>query len=45
MKELKEEGRERDVISEPMETADQTAPYSCPKMWLYWQDYSRPRAV
>jgi len=46
-------GRERatgDVISAPIDIADQTAragiapvqPYSCPEMWLYCQDYSRP---
>jgi len=28
-----------DVISAPMDTADQTALAGGPEMWLYWQDY------
>jgi len=40
-----EEGRERQVISAPMDTADQTAKAGCCAsttifMWLYWRDTS-----
>ena len=42
-----EEGRERqgDVISAPMDTADQAARAGGPEMWLYWQDCIAAHAV
>ena len=47
-----EEGRERHVTSYLRQWTqlirlhgwgvEPVQPYSCPEMWLYWQDYSRP---